>query len=75
MHACLLALSRIIDVNVLGDGFYGHGNWDYTGPLASAFTVDALSSSEISKLPWYHPDTKAADIKAAKEMLAGRRIP
>ncbi len=70
-----LALSLIYDVKGIGDGFYGAGKWDYTGPLASAFSVDALSSADLAKTKGYNPDSKAADIKEAKDMLSAAGFP
>lgn len=70
-----IALSRIYDVKGIGDGFYGENKWDYTGPLASAFSVDALSSADLAKMPGYNPDTKDQDITDAKAMLEAAGFP
>jgi ABC-type transport system substrate-binding protein len=67
------ALQRIIDYKDLGDTTH-LGNFNYSGPIDSAFP-EAYQSSDIEKLPGYNPSTKAADIQEGKQMLAAAGFP
>lgn len=54
---------------ISNEGF-GEGYWDPTGPLAAAFTRDAISSDEIAKMPGWNPATKEADIQEAVRLMS-----
>jgi oligopeptide transport system substrate-binding protein len=68
------ALRLAVDVKAIGDGFYGP-LWDYTGPLVSTWTNEALSSEEIKKRPGWNPATRDADIAEAKKLMAAAGFP
>ena len=62
------ALFLALDYAAINDGYYGKGQWEYTGPLVAAFP-EAIPSAEIAKMPGYNPATKQADIKTAKDLM------
>jgi len=59
----------------IGDGFYGSGNWYFTGPLPYTFTKFALSPDDVSKLAGWNPATKDKDIAEAKQLMSSAGYP
>mgnify|MGYP003339259918 CR=1 FL=1 len=62
------ALRLAVDVKAVGDGFYGP-LWDYTGPLVSTWTNEALTAADIKQRPGWNPATRDADIAEAKKLM------
>lgn len=62
------ALFLAMDYKEMNDAFFGQGGWDYSGPLVSVF-AEALTSTDLKKLPGYNPGSRQADIATAKELM------
>ena len=61
------------DVTQLGEGYYGPGMWQYSGPLVSTWP-EAITADEIKKRPGWNPQTREADIAEAKKLLESAGI-
>ena len=70
-RAIFLALNH----GAIGDGFYGNGNWQFTGPLPYTFGNFALSPEEVGKLAGWNPTTKDKDIAEAKQLMSAAGFP
>ena len=67
------ALTLAADLTQLGEGYYGPGMWEYTGPLVSTWP-EAIPAAEIKKRPGWNPATREADIAEAKKLLEAAGI-
>lgn len=68
------ALFLALDLKKIGDGWFGDGNWSYTGPVAAVF-AEGMPASELVKLLGYNPGTRDEAIKTAKELMTGAGYP
>ena len=67
------ALTLASDLKALGEGYYGPGMWEYSGPLVSTWP-EAITAAEIQKRPGWNPATREADIAEAKKLLEAAGI-
>lgn len=68
------ALALATDVTALGEGYYGSGMWDYSGPLVSTWP-EALTVAQIKSRPGWNPATRETDIAEAKKLMAAAGFP
>lgn len=63
------AIQRVMDIQTMGNRFYGEDRWNFTGPLSHAFP-EAFTPDEIIALPQYNPDEKEAAIEDARQLMS-----
>ena len=68
------ALMLATDHGALGEGYYGPGLWEYSGPLVSTWP-EALTATQIKGRPGWNPATREADVAEAKKMMAAAGFP
>jgi peptide/nickel transport system substrate-binding protein len=67
------AVFLALDYKNICDQFFGPGYWEWSGPLTGF--KESIPPAEIAKTTGYNPDTKAADRKAASDLLSAAGYP
>ena len=68
------AIFLALDYKRLADGTIGEGYWEWTGSLSPVFP-EAISATDVAKMPGYSPESKQADLKTARELMTAAGFP